>query len=703
MPLFKTLAKTSLGGISNDTPSASSTASTASTASAWTNEKSPAFPPTAIQLYSTKHIHFLSNTIQSYQCTQNNSSSRISTTHFPLLNGNNNSDDETHRKNLKYLPKQYEILSYQPIHVVTGSISTSGSTSKQQQQQQQQPNLGLWDCRCDVTKPSSSTSTTSILLQSPLRIQSSSSPSSSKPTFLITIDLDTYNLDKVQPTVTSMIHSMIHSIALVNERQRRCEERVKNDNNNHDDDDDDEKDHSNDKDVEKKDDNGNGTKNDNGMNGYKIDEVALVNLMNSIPKFGSAPSSSSSSSSSLPTLDEEEDDDDDEQENTKKDHNHNKKISGKTILNDLNVILCAILPYTTSTTSTTSMTETGDDSDENNNNNNNNNDGSNNPTSRQQPMTYKEKQALNLVIYHLLKYSNEINCTLCFLNQNRHQSRANNKKIDKSLDGNNYNNHDGDDKIDENGNTNVEEEVGGSSSMNGLVPHGMNLHNFGYILRQICLGTENLGQQTSSTSTAINQQDHEPIQQEEEDGMNVEEKKATEIENDNNTKEQQRSQDTLSIYHPNTYDIDLIESVYLRNASCAGVWDATSDNLWDALPSSTSQSPLASKSTKDKSNNSNGDEEWLTKLADSVTAYTMGGSSMDGTAGTTAGSGTGGKSVMMDESSLKSSRTTSKNTVVTTKSKRVVRKKVTKKSSSGGGSGNGKDDVSDFFTDLLKN
>ena len=156
------------------------------------------------------------------------------------------------RRNLKYLPKQYEILSYQPIHVF--EKNNSGS-SNQQQQQQEQPNFGLWDCRHTINNQTNSSSTTSILLQSPLQSCYVSSSSTSKPTFLITIDLDTDNLDKVQPTLTSMIHSIIHSIALMKQKET---------NTNQNDDDDTKK---------------------NGHVG-SIDDVTLNNLINSIPKFG---------------------------------------------------------------------------------------------------------------------------------------------------------------------------------------------------------------------------------------------------------------------------------------------------------------------------------------------------------------------------------------------------------------------------------
>jgi hypothetical protein len=116
-------------------------------------------------------------------------------------------------------------------------------------------------------------------------------------------------------------------------------------------------------------------------------------------------------------------------------------------------------------------------------------------------------------------------------------------------------------------------------------------------------------------------------------------------------------------------------------------------------------------------NNGNSEEEWLSKLADSVSAYTnssfgVSNNSIDGSKSVSL-SATG---AISDDVSMKSSMnrtTTSSNsigkvkdangdsgTVVTKSSKRVVRKKPA--SGAASKKSNGKDNVSDFFNDLLK-
>jgi hypothetical protein len=66
------------------------------------------------------------------------------------------------------------------------------------------------------------------------------------------------------------------------------------------------------------------------------------------------------------------------------------------------------------------------------------------------------------------------------------------------------------------------------------------------------------------------------------------------------------------IYGPGRHQEDLIESVLLRNAHCTGVWDASKDSLWVALPAPTpSREP-------ETTNKSEGDEGWLGQLRDSI-------------------------------------------------------------------------------------
>lgn len=66
-----------------------------------------------------------------------------------------------------------------------------------------------------------------------------------------------------------------------------------------------------------------------------------------------------------------------------------------------------------------------------------------------------------------------------------------------------------------------------------------------------------------------------------------------------------------AVYGPGS-DVDLIESVLLKNAQCPGHWNATKDSLWVALPE-TSELTKGAEDTAPKS-----DEAWLSQLQQSV-------------------------------------------------------------------------------------
>mmetsp|Transcript_7770 Transcript_7770/g.8586 ORF Transcript_7770/g.8586 Transcript_7770/m.8586 type:complete len:370 (+) Transcript_7770:29-1138(+) len=66
---------------------------------------------------------------------------------------------------------------------------------------------------------------------------------------------------------------------------------------------------------------------------------------------------------------------------------------------------------------------------------------------------------------------------------------------------------------------------------------------------------------------------------------------------------------------PYNHQSDLIETVLLRNAQCAGQWDATEDSLWKSLP------PLFSGDSNKKifeKHDEIGDQGWLLQLRDSL-------------------------------------------------------------------------------------
>lgn len=599
MPLFKSLSNITQ---SNDVSSKDKSLTTIS---------KPAFPATAIQVYSTKYIHFLSNTVQNYDHAYASSSSN---------NSNNRSESHSQNRNkeLKSLPKEYELLTYQPVYVPdhdlsldSNSQSKEGTATNSTTLNNNIPNLGIWDCRCHIPQNTHIVHSSSIsdsdnqiisnnapLLKSALyqyNHQSNDDYNSinnnnSKPTFIATIDLE-YNIENVYSTLQSMMLSILQSID--HQRQQQNVDKDSND---------------------------------------------ASSLLKPLLQFGYAPSTTM-----LMIHDDQ-----------------------KQSLTQLNLIICVILPS----------------KKEHNENENNN-------------MTYKEKQGLNLVLYHLFKYANDLNCTLCFL--------KNDDIIDDGGDSNSQGNNtsmNGISMSHENGESNnVHHSNGG-----GIVPQGLNVQQFAQIIKGISTNDDDILLKYKK----------------------IYEGKSNDIDsNDVHLQSQELQHHQPSIYFPNEYDVDLIDSVYLRSASCAGVWDANTDNLWDALSLSSLSASNSNKiSTINEENekarggnSSNSEEEWLSKLADSVSAYT------NSSFGVSNNSIDGSKSVSLsaagaasDDTSMKSSTnrtTTSSNsigkvkdsnsisgTVASKSSKRVVKKKPA--SGAASKKSDGKDNVSDFFNDLLK-
>jgi len=619
MTLFKSLANTPIG---DDSTSSSST------------EKNPAFPPTAVQLYSSKYIHFISDTIQKFYdndtsaAMDNGNGSTDHETNNGIDSGDNDNEHHLHgarnrisKKDFKTLPKRYEILSYQPVHVpdATASSTASSSNTSTATTPNTTPNLGVWDCRFTSFSSSTSTSTisksTSYLLKSALYHQNNTKNNVQKPTFVLTIDLE--SIEDVHTTLSTMMESVARSMGIgmgieVGVVAGAGEQRE----------------------------------------GKEEEKQQQQQLQDSLPKFGIAPSSR---------------------------ENDTLKIK-EDLFNNVNIIICAILPY--------SITCKG---------------GANN--NKNTAMTYKEKQGLNLILYHLLKYANALNCTLCFLNQNDTYEEDDDDNADSGIGAEVNGNNGGEGDNGDDG-----KSLGGS---HGLVPRGMSVKEFKHVLRAICFGIANNSNADTSTfyydqvvssilnksavqlgGGIVNGNDNVSMSNE---GLGTIDEEKEQKDDDEANNDEKLVQMQTSIYLPGGYDEDLIESVYLRSASCAGVWDANTDNLWVALPS-TSTSTLSNSNNVSpqkggsKSSGSGGDEEWLSKLADSVSAY-IGVGNLDAT-----------KSSAMEEGSMKSGKTKIKDgsSVVTTstKNKRVGRKKPSGASSKKTGD---KDDVSDFFTDLLKN
>uniref|UniRef100_A0A7S2VZ01 Uncharacterized protein n=1 Tax=Eucampia antarctica TaxID=49252 RepID=A0A7S2VZ01_9STRA len=136
---------------------------------------------------------------------------------------------------------------------------------------------------------------------------------------------------------------------------------------------------------------------------------------------------------------------------------------------------------------------------------------------------------------------------------------------------------------------------------------------------------------------------------------------------------------TVEFMHQD-HDLDVIESVMLRNASCPGLWDANTQDLQEVFPPTTEkESNVLASPSKQAPNNKN--DAWLQTLADSL-----------GDMRTTAND---------DASTVVSAGTAS-----TKKSTSSVRRSTSAKSIKGSmrksTSNNSGDDVGSFFADLLK-
>lgn len=184
---------------------------------------------------------------------------------------------------------------------------------------------------------------------------------------------------------------------------------------------------------------------------------------------------------------------------------------------------------------------------------------------------YREKQAQALVHYHLRRYAAMLDCTLIHVGN-------------ESISGD-------------------KNSASGEDNKGGMQPW-ITVGELAVRVRDLALGNPpgEEGANTISAGSAPTESSGGAAQ----DGEEKEDAPAT----------PDASSANSAVYLHSTHDKELIESVLLRNASCAGEWDAKSDPIWVALPppikeSNASRTKLMSKPT-------GGDEAWLSKLAGSV-------------------------------------------------------------------------------------
>lgn len=294
-------------------------------------------------------------------------------------------------------------------------------------------------------------------------------------------------------------------------------------------------------------------------------------------------------------------------------------------------------------------------------------------------VTYREKQALNLVSYHLQKFASEVNCTLCFMNGDHVQE----ERGVAMVEGNEMTVPDK-----EEGGEGLDQGQGhGQGPLvreDGFRPKGLSVLDFVKCLANLVFASN--GRSGGDDDGSDSGDKVKGLIQEDLNGNDIPLSK-------NSHWHQQPS-----FYGPFDYDVDLINSVLLRGAGCPGVWNANTDSLWVALPPSSSSSSsyksyswsrlqndsTGNNHTSKSSNHVNSDQEWLEKLAESVNVYA-------GT--TTSGGASDGKSVKSSmEQTVRTTRTSANNTVAT--KKKVVKKKPS-------ATGDNSQDVQDFFAGLL--
>ena len=575
MPLFASLSKTKAF---SETVGKSNKQGTSSS--------SPAFPPTAIQFYSTKSIDL------QHQSIINHAHATTGTS------GNGASTTEN-----KFAPLTYHTSTIAHSSNAANTTSTNTTEANANNRTIDNPDLALWNCHI---QPDSQTP--SELLKAchshPASCTSSKNKNSNSnciPTFLLTLDLDSHNsesgLGSIQPIVKSMLQNIIlycRSIA-------------------------------------------NSTNVGSGSAAGTGNGTHLKTLESTI--FGKAPLSEENDTKGQYTPAE----------------NTTAAVAAPTTSSEkeiraaanvqVNIVICGIMA-----------------------------------AKQDEGTSYREKQAVNLISYHLQKFSSEINCTLCFM-------RDHDSSDDHGENGNSNNNDDKD-------HINKDAEKGkGEMKVDAFRPKGLSLVEFSKALRRLCVAdSEQEGGDDDDNDDEVEDGEVGGGNGDVGQGQNEGEGADSSL----SGQHQQHQHQQPSIYAPFDYDVDLINSVLLRGAGCPGVWNANTDSLWVALPqTSASGSSNMESNTAATATNANGalavsdgDQEWLGKLAESVSAYV----------GNSGGSGSDGKSIRssMDQTT-RTTRTSANNTVAT--KKKVVRKKP----SATGDKKEDSKDVHDFFAELLNN
>lgn len=314
-------------------------------------------------------------------------------------------------------------------------------------------------------------------------------------------------------------------------------------------------------------------------------------------------------------------------------------------------------------------------------------------------MTYRDRQSQYLLSYHLQKYAAEVNCTLCFVDSPTPVDRSIGEITPAATES--FEEEavkDGEEKEGEEGGP------GAGKVGKGMRPEGLNIEEVSILVREVCI--DPIPKPTDDDGDVVVEED--PMDNDASKGGESQEESKT------NEKTSLRTRHYPSLYRPDNHDTDLLHTVFLRNASCAGVWDASRDPLWVAL-SPPSPTTTATVTAPISSTNTDGgsDEVWLTRLSDSVSGGGGGsgggdaGSVRSGKSGRSGGSGTiAGKSTSSnnlgdflgklgggdkgDGGSGKVGKEVGAGGEEKKKKKKVSKKKTDSK------------DVADFFSDLLK-
>ena len=595
MPLFASLSKTK------------AFSETVGKSKQGTSSSSPAFPPTAIQFYSTKSIDLQRQSIINH------------------ANGSTSGTSGTRSTGASFTEYQFAPLTYHTSTIAahssnaanTANNNNNNNTNTTEQANANNrtvdnPDLALWNCHI---KPDSQTPSELLKACHPCTsTKNKNSNSNCIPTFLLTLDLDSHNSESGLGSIQPIVKSMLQNIILY------CRSIANSSNSSN---------------------MGSGTGTGTGTGSG----THLKTLESTI--FGKAPLSEENDAKGLYTL----------AENTTSapTSSTEKEIRAAANVNvQVNIVICGIMA-----------------------------------AKQDEGTSYREKQAVNLISYHLQKFASEINCTLCFMRD--HDSIG-----DDDDDGENGNNNDDKDNINkgarnQGGGGDTEKERG-EMKVDAFRPKGLSLVEFSKALRRLCVA--DFEQEGGDDDDDDEDEDGDVGGDNGDVGQGQNEGEGAD--DSLSGQHQQHQHQQPSIYAPFDYDVDLINSVLLRGAGCPGVWNANTDSLWVALPptsapgSSNMESNAAATATNasDALAVSDGDQEWLGKLAESVSAYV----------GNSGGSGSDGKSIRssMDQTT-RTTRTSANNTVAT--KKKVVRKKP----SATGDKKEDSKDVHDFFAELLNN